>query len=429
MISLPTVNKYMLNELRYELGKTPSISSAVALKAVFPGCLLTLAVMPFSSIIAGWLFYLTGSLSVFYVATHLRTVIAAKRLLLIPLCLLAIGLTNLIWYHHYYQPDSLLPYVYNAYRTSAHAGILGAFTLLTVLHLSQRSQLQRLHAYMLVICVLALGYAFYQAWFSGMHRIGLVFGTATSAAYFLTFIGALSAQALLKLDSPHKYYLYLGHFLLVMVAILLTETRAAIFVYPIVGATILLSEVRHNKRLLIKAFVGSAATLLLCLFLFQNTLYQRVNDLINDIHSYSMDNSMTSVGARIAMYQSGIEAGEEALFGQSAEQRAERIVAQAKQESELSGALGYLNVHLHNDVIDAFSLKGLPGAILLVLLYASLFYFSCFVLRSHLSAALLFALLMYGLSDVILYSRDMLIAWLMAFCLGTTLTGKWLKQK
>ncbi|BES83001.1 hypothetical protein PEC302110_00980 [Pectobacterium araliae] len=318
--------------------------------------------------------------------------------------------------------------MYNAYKTSAHAGILGAFILLTALHITQKQQKQSLFC-IIAICVLALGYAFYQSLFSGMHRIGLVFGTATSAAYFLTFIGALSAQALLKLDSTYKYYLYLGHFLLVTVAILLTETRAAIFVYPIVGATILLSEVRHNKQLFVKALIGSVATLLLCLFLFQETIHQRVNDLFNDVHSYSMNNSKTSVGARIAMYQSGVEAGEEALLGQSAEQRAEHIIAQAKQESELSGAVGYLDIHLHNEVIDAFSLKGLPGAILLVLLYASLFYFSFFVLRSHLSAALLFALIMYGLSDVILYSRDMLIAWLMAFCLGTTLTGKWLKPR
>ncbi|MDC9820378.1 O-antigen ligase family protein [Pectobacterium polonicum] len=417
----------MLNELRYELGKAPSISSAVALNAVFPGCLLTLAIMPFSSILAGWLFYLTGTLSVFYVVTHLRAIVGAKRRLLIPLCLLAIGITNLIWYHHYYQPDSLFPYVYNAYRTSAHAGILGAFILLTALHITQKQQKQSLF-YIIAICVLALGYAFYQSLFSGMHRIGLVFGTATSAAYFLTFIGALSAQALLKLDSTYKYYLYLVHFLLVTIAILLTETRAAMFVYPIVGATILLSEVRHDKRLFIKAFIGSVATLLLCLFLFQETIHQRVNDLFNDVHSYNMNNSKTSVGARIAMYQSGVEAGEEALLGQSAEQRAEHIIAQAQQESELSGAVGYLDIHLHNEVIDAFSLKGLPGAILIVLLYASLFYFSFFVLRSHLSVALLFALIMYGLSDVILYSRDMLITWLMVFCLGTTLTGKWLKN-
>ncbi|MBI0575627.1 O-antigen ligase domain-containing protein, partial [Pectobacterium parmentieri] len=82
-----------------------------------------------------------------------------------------------------------------------------------------------------------------------------------------------------------------------------------------------------NKRLFIKALIGSSATILLCLFLFQETIHQRANDLINDVHSYSMNNSRTSAGARIAMYQSGTEAGEEALLGQSPEQRSERIIA------------------------------------------------------------------------------------------------------
>ncbi|MFC3393368.1 O-antigen ligase family protein, partial [Brenneria rubrifaciens] len=252
--------------------------------------------------------------------------------------------------------------------------------------------------------------------------------TGNQRAYFLTFIGALSAQALLRLNSRYKYHLYLAHFLLVTIAIILTETRAAIFVYPIVGAMILLSEVRHNKRLLIKAFLGSVMTILLCSLLFHDTINKRTDDLLNDVRNYSMNNSKTSVGARIAMYQSGIEAGKEVPLGQSAEQRSAHITALAEQKPVLSGAVAYLNNHLHNELIDAFSIKGLPGVLILVMLYAALLYFSFFVLRSHLSAALLFALLMYGLSDVILYSRDMLMAWLIAFCLGTTLTGRWLKQ-
>lgn len=416
----------MINELRYDLEK-PSGISTLAFYAIFPGCLLTLGVMPFSTIIAGWIFYLTGSLSVFYVMTHLKTIMTAKRLLAIPLCLLVLGLSNLIWYHQYYLPDNLFPDVYNAYQTSAHACILGAFILLTTLHITQERQKFLLPCIM-AVCALMLGYAFYQSLFGGMRRVGLVFGPATSAAYFMTFVGALSAQALLRLNSRYKYYLYLAHFLLVTIAIILTETRAAIFVYPIVGAMILLSEVRHDKRLLVKAFLGSVMTILLCSVLFHDTIHKRTNDLLNDIRSYSMNNSRTSVGARIAMYQSGIEAGEEALLGQSAEQRSVRITALAEQNPGLSGALAFLNVHLHNEVIDAFSLKGLPGALLLVALYAALLYFSFFILRSHLSVALLFALMMYGLSDVILYSRDMLMAWLMAFCLGTTLTGRWLKR-
>ncbi|MBJ7223410.1 O-antigen ligase family protein [Brenneria sp. L3-3C-1] len=416
----------MINNLGYDLTRSSGISAALALNLIFPGCLLTLCIMPFSTIVAGWVFYLTGSLSVFYVMTHLKTIAATKRLLTIPLCLLLLGLTNLVWYHQYYQPDTAFSAVYNAYETSAHACILGAFILLTTLHIAREKQKFQLPC-ILAICALTLGYAFYQSLFSGVHRIGLVFGPATSAAYFLTFIGALSAQAILTLSTPCKYYLYMAHFLLMTIAILLTETRAAIFVYPIVGATILLSEVRHNRRLFIKAFAGSVITVLLCSFLFQETIHQRTNDLINDIRNYSMNNSKTSVGARLAMYQAGVQVGEDALFGQSAEQRSVRIVQLAEQDPGLAGAVGFLNVHLHNEAIDAFSLKGLPGAFILLMLYAALIYFSVFILRSHLLAAMIFALLMYGLSDVILYSRDMLIAWLLTFCLGTTLTGRWLK--
>ncbi|WP_252321241.1 MULTISPECIES: hypothetical protein [Symbiopectobacterium] len=86
----------------------------------------------------------------------------------------------------------------------------------------------------------------------------------------MTFIGALSAQALLTLNVRYKYYLYLLHFLLVTSAIILTQTRAAIFVYPLIGAIILLSEVRHNKRKLLKGLLGSIITLTLCIALFHD---------------------------------------------------------------------------------------------------------------------------------------------------------------
>lgn len=188
---------------------------------------------------------------------------------------------------------------------------------------------------------------------------------------------------------------------------------------------ILLSEVRHNKRKLLKGVLGSLVTLTLCVALFHDTIHKRANDLINNMRSYSQNNSQTSVGARFAMAQSGMDAGLVAPFGQSAEQRAEDITALAQQTPAMKGAVSYLNVHLHNDVIKAFSLKGWPGALLIVLFYVALSYFSIFVLRNHFSIALLFALLMFGLSDVILFARDMLMAWLITFCLGMTLTEKW----
>ncbi|KAA8997298.1 O-antigen ligase domain-containing protein [Affinibrenneria salicis] len=418
----------MLNYLRYGLDKYPGAVSIVLHKTLFPACLLILVIMPFSTVVAGWAFYAASAVAALYTLGNLPMLTGARRLLTLPLCLLLIGLLNLVWYHLYYQPESPYISVYNACLSAGHAAICGAFILLVVLHHPPEPP-RYLIPSILSVCALTLAWAFYQSQQPGVQRVGLIFGQPTSAAYFMTFIGALSAQAILKLSSHWKLLLYLAHFLLVTTAIILTETRAAIFVYPIVGVMILLSEVRHNKKLLIKAFVGSITALLLCSLLFHNIIHKRTNDLINDIRNYSMNNSKTSVGARLAMYQAGLLAGEYAPLGQSAGQRANFVKQLAKQEPVMAGAAEFVNVHLHNEVIDSFSLKGWPGVLLLSAFYASLIYFTVFILRSHLLAAIIFALIMYGLSDVILYSRDMLIAWLLTFCLGTTLTGRWLTPR
>lgn len=414
----------MINYLRLGWERSPAVSASLSINTLFPGCLLTLTLMPFSTIAAGWVYYLTGVCAVLYVMTHVKSIMAARRLLLVPALLLGMGCSNILWFYLYYQSESLFSDVYFDYLAAGHAAILGAFILLAACHIP-REQRRYLYLWPLVTCALMLIFAFYQSFFNDMHRISLIFGPATSAAYFMTFIGALSAQALLKLNTRFKYHLYLAHFLLMTSAIILTQTRAAIFVYPIVGALILLSEVRHDKPRLIKALIGSTLTILVCITLFHGTIQQRTNDLLNDMRNYSMNNSKTSVGARLAMYHSGFEAGEAAPWGQSVEQRATQIATLAEQNPALSGAVSYLNVHLHNEVIESFSLKSWPGALLILVLYAALIYFTLFTLRSHLSAALILALLLYGLSDVILYARDMLMAWLVTFCLGMTLTGRW----
>ncbi|MBG6246204.1 ligase [Candidatus Symbiopectobacterium sp. 'North America'] len=414
----------MLNDLRYSWAKYPAVSASLTINTLFPGCILTLAVMPFSTIIAGWLFYLTGVSAALYVVTHVKQVLVTKRLLILPTLLLLTGCLNLVWFSLYYQHDTLFTDVYSAYRTAGHAAILGAFILLAACHLPHKNQ-PILQVGFLAVCIMTLAYALFQSVFHDMYHVSLIFGPATSAAYFMTFIGALSAQALLTLNVRYKYYLYLLHFLLVTSAIILTQTRAAIFVYPLIGAMILLSEARHNKRKLLKGVLGFIITLTLCIALFHDTIHKRTSDLINDVRSYNQNNSQTSVGARFTVVQSGMDAGLAAPFGQSAEQRAADITAFAQQTPAMKGALDYLNVHLHNDVIEAFSLKGWPGVLLIILFYVALSYFSIFVLRSHISIALLFTLLMFRLSDVILFARDMLMAWLVTFCLGMTLTGKW----
>ncbi|MFT8210435.1 MAG: hypothetical protein ACMZI0_07355 [Symbiopectobacterium sp.] len=95
--------------------------------------------MPFSTVIAGWLFYLTGVSAALYVVMHAKQILAAKRLLVLPLLLLLTGCLNLVWFSIYYQPDTVFTDVYSAYRTAGHGAILDAFILLAACRLSREN--------------------------------------------------------------------------------------------------------------------------------------------------------------------------------------------------------------------------------------------------------------------------------------------------
>ncbi|MGL9735526.1 MAG: hypothetical protein ACR5LF_07325 [Symbiopectobacterium sp.] len=102
-----------------------------------------------------------------------------------------------------FQPDTLFTDVYSAYRTAGHAVILGAFILLAACHLPHKNQ-PILQVGFLAVCITTLVYALFQSVFHDMHRVSLIFGLAISAAYFMAFLGALSAQALLTLNVRYK---------------------------------------------------------------------------------------------------------------------------------------------------------------------------------------------------------------------------------
>ena len=75
-------------------------------------------------------------------------------------------------------------------------------------------------------------------------------------------------------------------------------------------------------------------------------------------------------------------------------------------EPHLAGVIPYINVHMHNELLETYSLKGVWGALFLLALYIGLFVSS---LKPHRNALLLgvtFSLFVYGLSDVIFFSTE-----------------------
>ncbi len=123
------------------------------------------------------------------------------------------------------------------------------------------------------------------------------------------------------------------------------------------------------------------------------------------------------------MQRAGIEAGKVHLGGQSLEQRGAEIQQLAVQDTSLQGALVFLNVHLHNEIVDTFSLKGIPGAIVLLLLYTAMFL-TAYWQRSPLLFVISSAIAIYGLSDLLLYAKGEALSSVLALCVAAMLSSK-----
>ncbi|EFO2967128.1 O-antigen ligase domain-containing protein, partial [Escherichia coli] len=152
-----------------------------------------------------------------------------------------------------------------------------------------------------------------------------------------------------------------------------------------------------------KLYCFITIALLAGVFSFKDTLLMRMNDLNNDLVNYSHDNTRTSVGARLAMYEVGLKTY--SPIGQSLEKRAEKIHELEEKEPRLSGALPYVDSHLHNDLIDTLSTRGIPGVVLTILAFSAILIYALRTAKEPYILILLFSLLVVGLSDVILFSK------------------------
>lgn len=136
-----------------------------------------------------------------------------------------------------------------------------------------------------------------------------------------------------------------------------------------------------------------------------------MNNIVSDISLYQeKSNSKSSVGARLAMIRIGLNTGYNNLLGQSLEQRDQEIKELVLSQPLFEGGAIYSNVHLHNEIVDNFSLKGWWGVLGYLILMLALFYES--YLKKSLDL-LLFSIssAVYGMSDMILYGNNMTLSW------------------
>lgn len=314
--------------------------------------------------------------------------------------------------------------VYNSYETSGKVILLFAVLIFIFSNFSIKRNPLLLDTIFIVGGVLANVYAIHQYNFHSDQRIELGFDRATMAAYIITVIDILMLHAVLNRHGWVRYLLFVFTIGLTFSAIIFTGTRAAILSYPILCLLLAFTHKNVKKQHLIKMILCLSCLLAIAIYAFQQPLEKRLHALQGDLQKLqSSNNSRTSVGARVAMFQVGVDTGSAAPFGQSAEARSAMIKNLAAKDPSLSGSVVFTNIHLHNEIIENYSLRGFVGAGALILFYLSLLWCS-WRNRNPALMVMTLSLIVFGLSDVIFFSREGSIVYVIGLLTAMIFLGR-----
>ncbi|WP_312951627.1 O-antigen ligase family protein [Superficieibacter sp.] len=351
------------------------------------------------------LFSITGFVALIYLISERKSILCNKTLLILAGIILLLGIYNIMWLELFKPEKTVFSGTYRAYLYAGRVLIVGAIVILAFGLIKQSLRNLVIPALALIIMT-ALVFACVEEPQNGQMRIMLAFKVATTMGYAVSLTGIVCSAWLIQLK-PKFYPVMLAIITISVLSILaLNETRAAMLTYPVIIMLMLLVNYSHSATALLKRTAVFLALLIVCGFVMKDVIQQRTSNLMSDIESYQKNNSNTSVGARLAMYKAGLSTAKFDLTGQSIEARQADITELVKREPALSGASLYLNVHLHNEVIESLSLKGILGTLILIVFYLSLIYYAF----SHKNMPLFgvtLAIILFGISDVLFYSREM----------------------
>ena len=392
----------------------------------YAGILATLAMVLVNPDEALKVFIFSTALSLPLIGKNIKHVCSNKQNLVLPVMLLLFGLLQIIWVEIFKQPGSAFTGAYRSYQNGGKVMIFSALVMTALASREPCANKTRITSIWTILTAIGLylfaGYEVAGAPDIMTYRVALGFEHQTGTAYALTLIALLASQAIINLRLKHTVALYLLHFLISLAVIITTQTRAAILVYPILSVGLFLMYYRHNRTMLLRALLGFVILVGAAAIPLKPIIESRYQNFLVDLHSYNQNNSNTSIGARLAMQRAGIEAGKVHHWGQSLEQRGAEIQRLAVQDTSLQGALEFINVHLHNEIVDTFSLKGIPGVVVLLLLYTAMFLIAYWQ-RSPLLFVVSGAIAVYGLSDLLLYAKGEALSSVLALCVAAVLSS------
>lgn len=351
----------------------------------------------------------------FFIASYLSIIgmiVDRKNLLsyckIIPLALLTLGVMKVAWFIavYYHSPEI----DFNSSSLQAGKRLILATLIITYMINKKDDIFSRdillftsLSSTFIITSIIGL-YQVYQ----GMNRIEFINTRATDAAYIYSCISVALILLILKNESIIRYIISVFIFSFSLYLTIQTGTRISIIMLPVIFATTVFfnSRFKHKKHIII-----SSIMLLLGLFWavkgnIESKIEQTKNEFL--IYKHSNGNESTSLGTRLAMWQVGFAVFKQHPWGMSLEQRYQYMSDYVHSTGNNESALTYANIHLHNESIETATQQGIFGVLILWLFYITILFKALSTKNSMLLMVILF-LMAYGLTDVILISREQTI--------------------
>lgn len=382
--------------------KTASVLEIIT----FTLCAVTLLTALINNNLSMKLFNITGVLAILTLIARGKAATLTGKACILPAAILLIGIVDVIWYSMFKMDNSPFRATYHSYLNTAKIFLFGTFIVLLASTSKFKVKKNALLYLFYAVSFIIFGYAAWLKFNAGMARIDFGIGTATGAAYSIMLIGIVSAISILYVEKSHPL-LFLLNTAAIFTALIFTQTRSAVLLFPVICAITLVLYLSKAPKKLFLSVITFLTLLVVLSFIFSKPISQRYESAMHDIEKYQTKNdSQSSLGARLAMYQVGFDIFEDApLAWRSAEERAQSAKGLVAWDKSLMGVMPFLNVHLHNEFIEAGSLKGLAGVLSTLLFYAGLFY-AVYYYRSLGLFAFTLAIIGLGLSDVLIWSRS-----------------------
>jgi len=352
-------------------------------------------------------FFLTSYLSIISIALQWK-IKPKKDLLLITSAIILIGLSKYLWFCFEYigNPDYNK---YNSYFNTGQRLLLGgiiSYALFSMTDKVSSAQRKSIDIVFFLTFTIATIIGLHQM-IKGRGRIDFYLGFATDSAYMYSTISICTIIILQTYKSSIFKLVSLAALLLSLFIIFKTGTRNILIFYPLI---LLVSLFAWKKN--------SCKTILMCFFLFvaaftigyNQYIKPKITATVNEIKNYEDNhgNVQGSFTARLAMWNVGYEAFVNNPMSMSLEQREAFFRKYVKETQQNKASLQYVNIHLHNELIETASLQGIPGLIALIVTYV-LMLMACLKTRNNAILGVTLTIMSVGLSDVVFISREQTI--------------------